>query len=153
MDFQNVKPLLFIVVLPALIALLHSFGNYLSNGAFDFHARENMPRELASATLYMNEGYVEGGGVHGRVDQVYQRSDGALVVTDTKTRAKHAVYESDVVQVSAYAMSLRKSQPLKVCKHGYIRTVIVDGQGGRCVQYDRIKLMTDARVQALVLHG
>ncbi len=64
-----------------LIALVHSFGNYVCNGAFDFHARENMPRELASATLYMNEGYVEGGGVHGRVDQVYQRADGALVVT------------------------------------------------------------------------
>lgn len=58
--------------------------------------------------------------LHGRPDQVFQLSDGRILVFDTKRRDIERVYYSDVVQLSVYATILR-SQGWNVCKFGVIR--------------------------------
>lgn len=75
----------------------------------------------------------------GRPDEVYRDSDGALVPVETKTRKRAAVYNSDRIQLSHYAVMLAYadhddlprrglvSRKRRVAPYGYVRCVTPAG--------------------------
>jgi hypothetical protein len=88
-------------------------------------ANENMPSELRSARLVLNETELrDPEGRRIRVDQVFELPDGSLVVVDTKTRRRHEIRQSDVDQVKRYRATLRLVYGRELARRAYIRTVI-----------------------------
>lgn len=62
----------------------------------------------------------------GRPDLIMQEWGGLLVIHDLKTRKTARLYASDQLQLSLYALLLRRSTGRKVAPYGYIR-LFVDG--------------------------
>ncbi len=115
--------------------------------------KENLPREIWSASLWGSEKSIHCTRpikLHGKVDQVYQKKDGTLIVTDAKFRAIDRIYKSDIVQLSVYRVILRNSGfmarlfPRKVAKYGYIRL-----QVSNKISYKRVKLLTEKDIVLL----
>src|SRR5690554_6838182 len=97
-----------------------------TNGAHEWHKQEKMPLDLKLGTVFMNETPIRMDSpiaINGRVDQVYLTRENKLVPVDTKSRGRHRVYDSDILQVSIYALILSQSYE-NVARHGYIRTVV-----------------------------
>lgn len=69
----------------------------------------------------------------GRPDVVWQNGLQHLVVGDYKTRPNQQVYDSDIIQLSAYRFLLCRTQKRKVEKYGFIHFT-----GGRRM---RVELM------------
>ena len=137
-----------VIAIPSAVALLEHALNKIGGGAFLWRDKECMPRELHTASIFMNEepiSCLKPIPIHGQVDQVFHTSRGKLIPLDTKTRAHHSIYESDIVQLSTYAVALRQMFPGMPVPHGYIRTVIV-GHGFKSVRYHRVKLLSESQV-------
>lgn len=115
-----------------------------------FHSRsrhawlssESMPSILRAASLALNEQeLLDSEGNRIRVDQVFRTSAGKLIVLDTKTRKKHAIYSSDEKQIKKYAKALVEVYDQPVEKFAYIRTVVpVNNGAGRSIKYLKILL-------------
>lgn len=115
--------------------------------------RENMPRELRGATLFLNEQDIsttEPVALHGRVDQVFRTIKGVLVPVDTKTRDTTCIFKSDIIQLSVYRVILeaRYGSQYKVSRRGYVRVVIQSGEE-ECVRYMPVDLLSNRRVIGL----
>lgn len=115
--------------------------------------KEGMPLELRSSTLLLNEAEIstrEPVPLHGRTDQVFLTDKGKLVLVDTKTRDHFQVYESDIIQLSVYAVILGRcyAGTHRVSKTGYVRVVIVK-DGRELVRYLRVRLLPERKVIAL----
>lgn len=111
-----------------------------------YRSQAALPRPLHGASLYMNEQRLKIDApvaLSGRVDQVWQARDGMLVVTDTKTRRTARVYDSDVVQLSAYAYMLRHSQDMPVHRTAYVRTPARWGS-----RFTPVELLPDEAIEA-----
>lgn len=146
------KIFLIVIAIPSALAFLERALNKISGGVFFWREQENMPRELHTASIFMNEEPISCESpfpIHGQVDQVFHSSSGRLIPLDTKTRAHHKVYESDRVQLSAYGIALRQNFPGHPITHGYIRTVIV-GHEFKSVRYHRIKLLSQTEFLRIV---
>lgn len=109
--------------------------------------KENQPLLLRKSRLLLAEQSLE---LHdpvfmrARVDEVYRQPNGELIVVDTKTRGRKAVYRSDVIQLSQYGYILRKmGHP--VAPFGYIR---IPGAWG-IAEYLRVPLMSEAELMKL----
>ena len=110
-------------------------------------ASQALPASLRGAALHLNERNLqlaEPIALSGRPDQVWLSRDGALVVTDTKTRRTPRVYDSDIVQLSAYAYMLRRLEDRPVHPVAYVRTPAT--LGSRFVPVD---LLPDEAIEAL----
>lgn len=141
-----------VFAVPAAIAWMDQRRRLETENVQDWKDRENMPSELRWASLFMNEQTIRMERpvrLVGRVDQVYRTQDDLLVPVDTKTRTQHRVYDSDIVQVSAYAMILRSDPTLRVANHGYVRTVVFDEQNKKTIRYHRVRLLSSAQVSKL----
>ena len=57
----------------------------------------------------------------GRPDLIMQEWGGTLVIHDLKTRKSARIYESDQLQLSLYALLVRRATGRQVAKYGYIR--------------------------------
>ena len=113
--------------------------------------KENLPYELIDAKLFMSEEPVATENpvpLHGKVDQVFELIDGSLLVTDTKSRARHTVYKSDVIQLSVYRTILSNKTNRRVNSYGYVRTVVTSG-GEESVRYNKVDLHTDQEIVEL----
>ena len=77
----------------------------------------------------------------GRPDVVWQNGLQHLVVGDYKTRKNPQVYESDIIQLSAYRFLLCRTQKRKVEKYGFIH--FADGRR------TRVELMSDREIIGL----
>lgn len=115
--------------------------------------RENMPRELRGATLFLNEQEIsatEPVALHGRVDQVFKTRNDVLVPVDTKTRRSTCIFKSDIIQLSVYRVILERKfgHQYKVSKRGYVRVVIESGDE-EVVRYMPVELMPERKVVGL----
>lgn len=113
---------------------------------------ENLPLMLRSAAVVMNERSISMEHpvkLTGRVDQVYQTPKGVLIPVDSKSRKNHTVYNSDIVQLSLYAMILLHTVDSPVSRTGYVRTVVRD-KAYRSVRYHTVRLVSsDSLLQSL----
>src|SRR3989344_4550472 len=111
--------------------------------------KENLPTELRGAGLWASEKTFHCRrpiSLTGRVDQVYRVNRNMLIPVDTKKRARAAVYESDRLQLSQYALLIRRRpwgwlSGLKMANHGYVRLVTHEG-----VHYRKVDLMSEKEV-------
>ena len=63
----------------------------------------------------------------GRPDLVMQEWGGGLVIHDHKTRRSARVYDSDVLQLSLYAILVSSATKRRVASHGIVRAVDARG--------------------------
>lgn len=115
--------------------------------------KEGMPLELRNSTLFLNEAAIstrEPVPLHGQTDQVFLTDKGKLVPVDTKTRDVFQVYESDIIQLSVYAviLSRRYAGTYRVSRTGYVR-VVIEKDGRELVRYLRVTLLSEKKVIAL----
>lgn len=82
--------------------------------------------------------------LHGRVDQVFELSDGRWLPLDTKVRDRIAVYPSDIVQLSVYSIIL-KYQGHRVCPFGLLRFPVA----GKDAIYLPVKLFSEEKIVKL----
>lgn len=90
----------------------------------------------------------------GRPDEIHRSKDKLLVPVDTKTRRRPAVYLSDVIQLSTYAVLLahgsysrtprRLLRKRRVAGYGYVRCVTPAG-----TRWRRTELLTEAEIVQL----
>lgn len=137
---------------PLFIGAAAKWRRFATDDAGKWFEDERMPAMLRNAVLYMNEKSISmAKPVHleGRVDQVYLLESGMLMPVDTKTRDRHVVYDSDIMQLSMYAMILAYTTNRTVCDAGFVRTVIRTEQS-RDVRYHFVRLLPEsAIVQAM----
>jgi hypothetical protein len=121
-----------------------------------FFERENMPYELRSCRLEINENLafcVSPVPLHGRVDQAFLNPSGKLLIVDTKKRSHIEIYKSDIIQLSAYRVILsncrirNEFKRYDVLSYGYVRLVV-----GDLVQYHRIDFLSQDEVINLWLN-
>ena len=84
--------------------------------------------------------------LHARVDQVYELSDGELLVVETKTRASARVYLYDMVEMSVARFILARAYGKRVKPYGAVRFEAP----GRRREYRKVALLSDAQVLSLV---
>lgn len=114
-----------------------------------WESKENLPEELRGAKLWASEKSFQCRRpvpLIGRVDQVYRVKKNHLITVDTKHRNKVVVYESDRLQLSQYAVLIKRRpwgwmSGMKVEQHGYLRLVTHEG-----VHYRRVELMPENEV-------
>ena len=88
-----------------------------------------VPEELASLRLkFSEESFTNDHGrpMAAKVDQVFERADGALVLLESKHRDRPVVHLSDVVQLTAQAYVLAK-RGHQLAPYAYVRLVMADG--------------------------
>lgn len=129
----SISALMMLLCLAELIAMR-------SQGRAGWFAAENMPPELQSARLLLNESeLVDRCGRTIRVDQVFELPGGELVVVDTKTRRRHEIRQADVEQIKRYRAALRDVYGRRLAPRAYVRTVIQSyAQSHREVRYNPI---------------
>ena len=118
----------------------------LGVAVLQYRSARALPKPLRGATLFSNERglkIAEPIALSGRPDQVWQSTNGSLVVTDTKTRTTTRVYDSDIVQLSAYAYMLR-AEGHPVHDTAYVRTPARFGS-----RYTPVELLPGAAIEAL----
>jgi len=106
--------------------------------------KENLPKELIKAKLFMSEKYISCTSPRrlcGFPDQVFAVSKD-LIIVDTKSRDSNIVYKKDIVQISVYAVILRKKYKRKrVRDYGYIR---IDNYRG--ISYKKVELLSEDEI-------
>lgn len=81
--------------------------------------------------------------LNGRIDECFVDRDGVLTVSDTKLRQRPEVYESDVLQLSAYRLLLEAGPRRAVSPVGYVRLITPKGN-----RYAPVRLLPAADVLA-----
>jgi len=81
-----------------------------------------------------------------KVDRVYRRRDGRLVLVELKTRRINLAYLSDVIELSAQRIAITRDTGEHVLRHAY---VVVQRPTGRRATH-RVQLLTDEEVVLLV---
>jgi len=90
--------------------------------------------------------------LHGRIDHLFQLPSGKCVIADTKFREEPVIYDSDVIQLSAYRLILQNCRYQdRYHRHimepyGFIRFVSHDRRGGLLVRYEKTELFTNNEV-------
>lgn len=109
---------------------------------------DGMPTILHNSVCIMNETSISMTvpfPLRGRVDQVFQLPDDTCVLVDTKRRERYATYESDLVQLTAYALILAMNN-YQVRAIAYVRCVTNHG-----VKYIPVELGTYHLIERLYL--
>ncbi|WP_298434279.1 PD-(D/E)XK nuclease family protein [Ottowia sp.] len=109
-----------------------------------------MPLELRRATLAYAEHLFRAPGrptITAKVDRVYRRRNGWLVLVELKTRRINRVYLSDVIELSAQRVAITGETGERVLAHAY---VVVQGPTGKRVPH-KVQLLGAEEVKALVL--
>lgn len=142
---------LFIVVLGYVLFLFRAKRKRKGKSKAEaFFKQDNTPLEIQQSILYGSEQHISCTRpipLNGTYDQLYERLDHALLVTDTKTRGKPQVFHSDVIQLSAYKVILENSREFKgkkVLDYGYMRLVCKG-----VTHYKKVDLMSEAQVVEL----
>lgn len=133
----------FVLAVPLMLGKVDRWRHDRTDGLSQWLKDEKMPNELRKSVLYMNEQAISLQSpvrLNGKVDQVYRKRNGLLVLVDTKTRARHRVYDSDIYQLSLYALMLAMGRKEKVSGSAYVRTVIRTSVS-RSVRYHKVRLI------------
>lgn len=111
--------------------------------------RARLPPELRNACLVHAERLFRSTGpvsISARVDRVYRKAAGALVLVELKTRNENRTYPSDVIELSAQRLALMAQTGKLVANHAYVMTERPDGGRAGC---HRVVLMSQADVMQL----
>lgn len=112
-----------------------------------------LPHQLNGALLFYNEQplMIELPiKLFGRTDQIWERTDGMLVVTDTKKRKIPRYYRSDQIQLTGYAFLLKHhpaTQGRKIAPFGFIRI-----HADPAPQFLKVPLLTEDEFMELYEH-
>ncbi|CAN0397714.1 unnamed protein product [Ectocarpus sp. 13 AM-2016] len=134
-----------IVLTAAYILLRHTKKVSLWKAVSD-----ELPHQLSGALLYYNEQPLMIDvpfKLFGRPDQIWQRSDGTLVVTDTKKRKVLRHYKSDQIQLTGYAFLLKHhsaTKGRKIAPYGFLRIPTESG-----AQFLKVPLLTEGEYRDL----
>lgn len=134
--------LLFVASL--LVLFVWSLHRWLYRGD-----RRWMPRELRGATLAYAEHLFRAPGpqkLTAKVDRVYRRRDGRLVLIELKTRRADRAYLSDVIELSVQRVAITGQTGEDVAAHAY---VVVHLPSRRRTAH-RVELLGAVEVDALV---
>lgn len=121
----------------------------------EFFERERMPAALRNSFLVASEVSifcVSPVPLHGRIDQLFQLPSGRCVILDTKYRPDWTVYDSDLIQMSAYRLILQNCRYRnsyhrhKMESYGYIRFVNENEEGDFEIRYVRVELLSNREV-------
>ncbi len=138
-----------IILLVLLTVVFIGYGLIRRYQRARWESKENLPDELRGAKLWASEKSFQCRRpvpLIGRVDQVFRVKKNHLIPVDTKHRNKASVYESDRLQLSQYAVLIKRRpwgwlSGMKVEQHGYLRIVTHEG-----VIYRRVELMPEKDV-------
>ncbi|RSE57623.1 hypothetical protein EGT81_19500 [Alcaligenes faecalis] len=137
---------LVVLMMPIVLGRADCWRHERNESVGKWFVNEKMPAALRNATLYMNERTLamqKPVRLNAKVDQVYRKRNGLLVLVETKTRNQHRVYDSDIYQLSLYALILSIVHKQRVSHTAYVRTVIGDS-GNRSVRYHLVRLISPA---------
>jgi hypothetical protein len=137
-----------IACIAVILSKFKRLAGSAGSGLGDWIEQEDMPEELWTAEVFCNETplhTLKPVPLHGITDQVLKTATGKLIPVDTKSRKRHVVHYSDIIQLSVYAVILRQIYDC-VSSYGYIRTVI---PASRSVQYHKVKLLSDDKIVEL----
>jgi hypothetical protein len=120
--------------------------------AYDRNERQHMPAELRTARLLLSEETLKCDHPHplsARIDQLFERPDGRLILVETKTRERLQVDPYDVLELSVQQQVIRRGGDprfagKKLSGYAYVRTV---GQNGH-PQYLAAELVDEETVLA-----
>ena len=106
---------------------------------YPVNPEDHIPKELV--TLVGSELAVAAGDKMVRIDQLYMNKYGELVITDTKTRSRDMVKETDIEQLKRYKGILTASGQYgkSVANYGYIR-VVRNSTTSREIRYLRVEI-------------
>ena len=114
-------------------------------------ARENLPLELAKASIWAVEKFIYCNSpvyLSGKADRIFLTLNKQLCVVDTKTHKQKKVFQSDIIQLSVYAFILRHNRRINwhyaVAPFGFVR---LDNCSG--VAYLKVKLLSDEALISL----
>jgi CRISPR-associated exonuclease Cas4 len=113
--------------------------------------RGGLPVELRGARLIHEEQLFRSVGlvsITARVDRVYRKASGELVLLELKTRRASRAYLSDVIELSAQRVAVMTQTGEPVAGHAYVLTQAPEG---RTTAWLRVELMTPRDVTALAL--
>lgn len=137
---------MFEVLITAALLVLAAW--FLHRGWFSGD-RGWMPLELRRATLAYAEHLFRAPGrpmITAKVDRVYRRTDGRLVLVELKTRCINRVYLSDVIELSAQRVAISGQTGESVATYAYV--VVQRGSGKRTGH--KVNLLGSAEVYLLV---
>lgn len=121
----------------------------------EWEQNESFPIELRGGEIFLNEAVISCKKpipLHGKCDQVFKVKKRKLVIVDTKTRKARRVYQSDIVQMSAYKLMLEEKygKRYEVSGHGYVRVCQVDeDRNEERIAYIRTELLTKKEMVTL----
>ena len=157
----NTQTLVPIGIVLLICLTLFLLVRYSRAKSFDVWAsKENLPNELhpENASLLMSEEWMplkyrwrarKGVfrirtpiKVSGKPDQVYRVFDSdRVVVVDTKSGNSRRIYRSHVIQLSVYALILKRKLGLPVASYAYIRREAADS-----IAYQKVSLLSEDEV-------
>lgn len=126
--------------------------------ALAWREKESLPDALDDAVIFLNEEPLSTDTpvkLGGRVDQVFLAGDNLLIPVDTKLRQSKKAEESDVIQLSVYAVMLRQryGSQYRVSDIGYVRIVsereLDGGETAQKIHYVPVALKSEAEVVEL----
>lgn len=82
-----------------------------------------------------------------KVDRVYRRNDGSLVLVELKTREIDRVYLSDIIQLSVQKLAIEMETNQSVESHAFV--TIVKGAGRGVARSHRVPLLPAEEIAAL----
>jgi CRISPR-associated exonuclease Cas4 len=108
-----------------------------------------LPRELRRAKLAYAERLFRSNGrirISARIDRAYRDQAGRLTLVELKTRSRHAIYPSDVIELSAQRVALMAATGQTVRARAYVLVERADREDRRV---HRVDLLTQAQVVTL----
>jgi len=111
---------------------------------------KNRPIELFTAKLLFSETTFRTSkpiALVARVDRVYLKPSGMLVLVEFKSRVQKKAYFSDAIQMSVQRIVLAGQTGLAVAEHGYV--LVKTPHGGNSYSAHRVELMSEHQVLAL----
>lgn len=112
------------------------------------NVQTELPERLKSAAIWGKEKPLrldDPVGLSAQLDEAFLTNDGVVVLSETKSRARPVIYNSDILQLSAYKMIIERQERKAVDRMGYVR--LLTGEGN---MYKPVRLLDEAEVIAAV---
>lgn len=113
------------------------------------NVRTNLPEKLKSMRIWAKERQFQCDDpvkLVCRLDESYQDEHGELTLSETKSRRWLKVYASDILQLSAEALTVSAQTKRRVSKTAYVRLITPEGN-----EYREVSLLSNDEVVAAAL--
>lgn len=137
-------------LLVALIALIVALAPCAPRARAVRSEKASRPRELKHARLvYMERRFRISRPIRlvAKLDRAYLQPDASLVLVEFKTRRRHRVYPTDVIQLSAQKLAVEVQTGQVVAPHAFV--TIVASDGSTAMSSHRVNLLNAEAVVSL----